>query len=86
MGRRVLIDELMKTTFRYYLFASFMAKTSLTSGQRRGSPFHGTRYRNICLPGRTKSDDLNLFLVQRSTFKNWGWCTNLLNLNVFIPY
>jgi len=36
MGRRVLIDELMKTTFRYYFFfASFMAKTSLISGQRR---------------------------------------------------
>lgn len=69
MGGRVLIDELMKTTFRYYLFASFMAKTSLTSGQRRRPLFHGTRCRNICLPRRTKSDDLNLFLVQRSAFK-----------------
>jgi hypothetical protein len=35
MGGRVLIDELMKPTFKYYSFASFMAKTSLTSGQRR---------------------------------------------------
>jgi hypothetical protein len=58
MGGRVLIDKLMKTTFRYYLFASFMAKTTF--------PWNW----NTCLPGRTESDDLNLFLVQRSTFKN----------------
>jgi hypothetical protein len=58
MGGRVLIDELMKTTFRYYLFASFMAKTTFLWNW------------NICLLGRTESDDLNLFLVQRSTFKN----------------
>jgi len=71
MGRRVLIDELMKTTFRYYFFfclihgedfPHFWAKAKTT--------FHGTRYRNICLPGRTKSDNPNLFLIQISAFKN----------------
>ena len=38
MDWRVLIDELMKTTFKNNLFPSFIAGASLTFGQRRSLP------------------------------------------------
>jgi hypothetical protein len=70
MGGRVLIDELTKTTFRYYLFASFTAKTSLTSGQKAKITFPWNTLLEYLSTRTNKSDDLNLFLVQRSAFKN----------------